>query len=76
MKRGLSVEFIQVTMYETKDKNAIRISDIQSFRESSIQIDNKDEKCLLIIFKDDNWIKVRETFDEFFHVINQKDSLF
>lgn len=64
------MEFFKVTLFESGKRMAIRVSNIESFEESTIKIEKdgqeKEEPCVLINMKDDSWIKVRETFDEIY----------
>jgi len=56
------MEFVTFTLVHENRKVAIRPCDIDKFYESEIEVDGKEVPCVKIDLKNNDWMKVKESF--------------
>lgn len=68
-------DFIKLNYVGNDGKLCVRKKDIYKFEEAIFNKNTKPKKCTQIFLNDDeNWIKVEETVDEIFGMLEDRDS--
>ena len=66
--------FIKLNYAGNKEKVCVRKKDIVKFNDDVIEINAEPQRCTKVVFPDDDWIRVEETVDEIFWMLEDRDS--
>ena len=67
-------DFIKLNYAGNKGKVCVRKKDIVKFNDDVIEVNAEPKKCTKVVFLDENWMKVEETVDEIFGMLEDRDS--
>ena len=67
-------EFIKLNYIGNKGKVCVRKKDIVKFNDDVIEVNEEPKKCTKVLFLSDDWVKVKETVDEIFWMLEDRDS--
>ena len=67
-------DFIKLNYAVNKGKVCVRKKDIVKFNDDFIEVNEEHKKCTKVIFLSDDWIRVEETVDEIFWMLEDRDS--
>lgn len=67
-------DFIKLNYIGNKGKVCVRKKDIVKFNDDVIEVNEEPKKCTKVLFLSDDWVKVKETVDEIFWMLEDRDS--
>ena len=67
-------DFIKLNYVGNEGKLCVRKKDIVKFNDDVIEVNEEPKKCTKVLFLSDDWVKVKETVDEIFWMLEDRDS--